>query len=69
MSAALLHAILVNHVAHKHASDMAKQVENNLRDKLSEVQAEKEELEQELHRCVIPSLPVTDDPHVDAACL
>ena len=43
MSAALLHAILVNHVAHKHASDMAKQVENNLRDKLSEVQAEKEE--------------------------
>ena len=48
----MLHAILVNHVAHKHAGEMAKQVENNLRDKLVEVQAEKDELEQELHRCV-----------------
>lgn len=52
MSAALLHAILVNHVAHKHASDTSKQVENTLRDRLSVVQGEKEELEQELHRCV-----------------
>ncbi|KAH9923527.1 uncharacterized protein B0H18DRAFT_955842 [Fomitopsis serialis] len=50
LSSALLHAILVNHVAHRHAGDMAKQVENNLRDKLAEVHAEKEELEQELHR-------------------
>ncbi|KZT70631.1 hypothetical protein DAEQUDRAFT_725170 [Daedalea quercina L-15889] len=50
LSAALLHAILVNHVAHKHAGEMAKQVENNLRDKLLEVQAEKDELEQDLHR-------------------
>ncbi|TFY69343.1 hypothetical protein EVJ58_g472 [Rhodofomes roseus] len=50
LSSALLHAILVNHVAHKHAGEMAKQVENNLRDKLREVHNEKEELEQELHR-------------------
>ncbi|KAI0731699.1 hypothetical protein C8Q72DRAFT_874699 [Fomitopsis betulina] len=50
LSAALLHAILVNHVAHKHASDTSKQVENTLRDRLSVVQGEKEELEQELHR-------------------
>ena len=31
---------------------MAKQVETNLRDKVSEVLVEKEELETELHKCV-----------------
>ncbi|KZT03699.1 uncharacterized protein LAESUDRAFT_728996 [Laetiporus sulphureus 93-53] len=50
LSAALLHAILVNHVAHKQATDMAKAVESDLRNKLAQVDKAKEEAEEELRR-------------------
>jgi len=50
LSAALLRAIIVNHLAHKQATDMARAVETNLKEKLEEVQAAKEQLEAELRR-------------------
>ncbi|KAI0826652.1 hypothetical protein BC628DRAFT_1320181 [Trametes gibbosa] len=48
LSAALLRAILVNHVAHSEASRMARNVEANLRERLDDAQHEKEKLEAEL---------------------
>ncbi|KAI0360707.1 hypothetical protein OH77DRAFT_1392572 [Trametes cingulata] len=48
LSAALLRAILVNHVAHSEATRIAKNVEANLRERLEEAQNEKEKLEAEL---------------------
>ncbi|KAI0777658.1 hypothetical protein BD413DRAFT_466872 [Trametes elegans] len=48
LSAALLRAILVNHVAHSEATRMAKNVESNLRERLEDAQHEKEKLEAEL---------------------
>ncbi|KAI9063668.1 hypothetical protein FKP32DRAFT_693419 [Trametes sanguinea] len=48
LSAALLRAILVNHVAHSEATRIAKNVEANLRERLEESQNEKEKLEAEL---------------------
>ncbi|CCM02688.1 uncharacterized protein FIBRA_04794 [Fibroporia radiculosa] len=52
LSAALLRAIIVNHLAHKQATEMAKTVEANLKEKLDEVEAAKEQLESELRRMV-----------------
>ncbi|KAI0646283.1 hypothetical protein C8Q79DRAFT_1000659 [Trametes meyenii] len=48
LSAALLRAILVNHVAHSEATRIAKNVETNLRERLEDVHHEKEKLEAEL---------------------
>ncbi|KAH9849390.1 hypothetical protein C2E23DRAFT_389653 [Lenzites betulinus] len=48
LSAALLRAILVNHVAHSEANRMAKNVEANLRERLDDAHHEKEKLEAEL---------------------
>ncbi|KAL1944046.1 hypothetical protein VTO73DRAFT_3864 [Trametes versicolor] len=48
LSAALLRAILVNHVAHSEATRMAKNVEANLRERLEDAQNDKEKLEAEL---------------------
>ncbi|KAI0635135.1 hypothetical protein C8Q77DRAFT_1055030 [Trametes polyzona] len=48
LSAALLRAILVNHVAHSEATRIAKNVEANLRERLEEAHNEKEKLEAEL---------------------
>lgn len=52
LSAALLRAILVNHVAHSEATRMAKNVEANLRERLEDAQNEKEKLEAELRSIV-----------------
>ncbi|KAM5537061.1 hypothetical protein V8D89_009207 [Ganoderma adspersum] len=48
LSAALLRAILVNHVAHSEASRVAKTVESHLRERLEHADMEKEKLEAEL---------------------
>ncbi|TBU45426.1 hypothetical protein BD309DRAFT_860138 [Dichomitus squalens] len=48
LSAALLRAILVNHVAHSEATRVAKAVESHLRERLEHADMEKEKLEAEL---------------------
>ncbi|KAI0916247.1 hypothetical protein AcW1_009924 [Taiwanofungus camphoratus] len=50
LSAALLRAILVNHVAHSEASKIAKAVEANLKEKLQEVETAKSQVEAELRK-------------------
>ncbi|RDX54465.1 hypothetical protein OH76DRAFT_1341074 [Lentinus brumalis] len=48
LSAALLRAILVNHVAHSEATRIARSVESHLRERLEEAALEKEKMEAEL---------------------
>ncbi|KAI0746742.1 hypothetical protein C8Q80DRAFT_1121487 [Daedaleopsis nitida] len=48
LSAALLRAILVNHVAHSEATRVAKAVESHLRERLEQAELEKEKMEAEL---------------------
>ncbi|EMD36462.1 hypothetical protein CERSUDRAFT_115479 [Gelatoporia subvermispora B] len=50
LSAALLRAILVNHVAHSEAMKAARSVEANLRAKLSEVEEERDAVEEEIQK-------------------
>ncbi|GBE84310.1 hypothetical protein SCP_0602880 [Sparassis crispa] len=52
LSAALLRAILVNHLAHSEATKHAKSVEANLRQKLEEAESDKTQLEAELRKVV-----------------
>lgn len=53
LSAALLRAILTNHVAHAEASKIAKSLEQNLKLKLEDFEKANKNLELELHRYVI----------------
>ncbi|OCH90211.1 hypothetical protein OBBRIDRAFT_812826 [Obba rivulosa] len=50
LSAALLRAILVNHLAHSEAVKMAKSVEAHLKEKLAEVEDAKDSLEEEIQK-------------------
>ncbi|KAJ3782995.1 hypothetical protein GGU10DRAFT_274467 [Lentinula aff. detonsa] len=50
LSAALLRAILMNHVAHAEASKSAKNIEQNLKVKLEELEKSNKNLEAEIHR-------------------
>ncbi|KAF8815549.1 hypothetical protein BYT27DRAFT_6678233 [Phlegmacium glaucopus] len=50
LSAALLRAILMNHLAHSEASKAAKTTEANLKSKIDEVEAQKLQVETELRR-------------------
>ncbi|PCH38940.1 hypothetical protein WOLCODRAFT_141014 [Wolfiporia cocos MD-104 SS10] len=50
LSSALLHAIIVNHMAHKNASEIARATEARLQHRLEEVENAKEQLEAELQR-------------------
>lgn len=50
LSAALLRAILVNHLAHSEASKVAKNVEATLKQRIEEVEASKSQLEVELRK-------------------
>lgn len=52
LSAALLRAILMNHLAHSEASKAAKTTEANLKNKIDEVEAQKQQAETELRRYV-----------------
>ncbi|KAJ7054149.1 hypothetical protein C8F01DRAFT_1324441 [Mycena amicta] len=51
LSAALLRAILMNHVAHSEASRLAKSVEANLKTKLDDIDLMNSKLDAELKRC------------------
>ena len=51
LSAALLRAILMNHFAHSEASKAAKITEANLKNKIDEVEAQKQQAEIELRKC------------------
>lgn len=50
LSAALLRAILVNHLAHSEATKLAKNVETHLKQRLEEVESSKSQLEEELRK-------------------
>ncbi|KAF7295370.1 RING-type domain-containing protein [Mycena indigotica] len=52
LSAALLRAILTNHVAHSESSRLAKNVEANLKTKLDDLDLMNSKLDSELKRCV-----------------
>ena len=52
LSAALLRAILMNHFAHSEASKAAKTTEANLKSKIDEVEAQKQQAETELRKYV-----------------
>ena len=56
LSAALLRAILVNHVAHSEATRIAKTVESHLRERLEQSELEKEKMEAELRSLVSQGL-------------
>lgn len=53
LSAALLRAILMNHLAHSEASKSSKALEVVLKDKVNELEVANEKLEAELRRYVI----------------
>lgn len=50
LSAALLRAILVNHLAHSEATKLAKNVEAHLKQRIEEVESSKSQLEVELRK-------------------
>ncbi|KAF8154535.1 hypothetical protein B0H34DRAFT_752489 [Crassisporium funariophilum] len=51
LSAALLRAILMNHLAHSEASKSAKTSEANLKNKIDDLETQKSQLENEIRRC------------------
>ncbi|KAF8882112.1 hypothetical protein BD779DRAFT_1444977 [Infundibulicybe gibba] len=50
LSAALLRAILINHIAHSEASKAAKMVEANLKDRIDDLEKTNKKLDAELHQ-------------------
>ncbi|KAG5653203.1 hypothetical protein H0H81_001754 [Sphagnurus paluster] len=57
LSAALLRAILMNHLAHAESSRNAKTVEANLKAKIDDLEITNEKLEAELRKSYTPALP------------
>jgi hypothetical protein len=59
LSAALLRAILMNHLAHSEASRLAKNVESTLKTKLDDLENAYTQLDTELRRYVSPLSSLT----------